>query len=79
MDYYISKNDGKYYGPFKKDSLIANGLDLDTLVWREGLPAWTQAKMLPELSDICLDVPLLNQTKNFKHVTLNTKISLSIQ
>ncbi len=57
MDYYISKNDGKYYGPFKKDSLIANGLDLDTLVWREGLPAWTQAKMLPELSDIIGDVP----------------------
>ena len=57
MDYYISRNDGKYYGPFPKDQLIANGLDLNTMVWREGLPAWTQANMLPELSDIIGDVP----------------------
>lgn len=57
MVYYISKNDGKYQGPFNKDALIANGLDLDTMVWREGLPAWTPAKMLPELADIICNVP----------------------
>ena len=57
MVYYISKNDGKYQGPFNKEALIANGLDLDTMVWREGLPAWTPAKMLPELADIIGDVP----------------------
>ena len=57
MVYYISKNDGKYQGPFNKDALIANGLDLDTMVWREGLPAWTPAKMLPELADIIDNVP----------------------
>ena len=57
MDYYISKNDGKYIGPFKKDQLIANGLDLDDLVWRQGLSGWTPANQLPELSDIIGDVP----------------------
>ena len=57
MDYYISKNDGKYIGPFKKDQLIANGLDLDDLVWRQGLSGWIPANQLPELSDIIGDVP----------------------
>lgn len=57
MDYYISRNDGKYIGPFKKDQLIANGLDLDDLVWRQGLSGWIPANQLPELSDIIGDVP----------------------
>jgi hypothetical protein len=57
MDYYISNNDGRYSGPFKKEQLIAAGLDLDTMVWRQGMAAWTPAKLLPELSDIIADVP----------------------
>ncbi len=57
MDYYISKNNGKYSGPFKKEQLIAAGLDLDTMVWRQGMTAWAPAKQLPELSDIIGDVP----------------------
>ena len=57
MDYYISKNDGQYSGPYKKDQLISNGLDLDDLVWREGLASWMPVNQLPELSDIIQDVP----------------------
>ena len=52
MDYYISKNNGKYSGPFKKEQLINNGLDLNDLVWRQGLEAWIPANQLPELRDI---------------------------
>jgi len=57
MDYYISKNNGKYSGPFKKEQLINNGLDLNDLVWRQGLEAWIPANQLPELRDIINDVP----------------------
>lgn len=57
MVYYISKNDGHYLGPFKKEQLIANGLDLGTLVWRQGMEAWLPANQMPELSDIIGDVP----------------------
>lgn len=57
MDYYISKNNGQYSGPFKKEQLIANGLELGDLVWRQGLTAWMPANQLPELRDIINDVP----------------------
>lgn len=57
MDYYISKNNGQYSGPFKKEQLINNGLDLNDLVWRQGLAAWMPANQLPELIDIINDVP----------------------
>lgn len=57
MNYYISHSDGRYQGPIKKEQLLANGLDRDTMVWREGLQAWTPALQLPELSDLIDDIP----------------------
>ncbi|MBR5030988.1 MAG: DUF4339 domain-containing protein [Muribaculaceae bacterium] len=57
MDYYLSKNDGLFTGPFAIDQLIANGLERDTLVWREGLAAWFPAYQLPELNEIIAETP----------------------
>ena len=57
MDYYLSNNDGQYTGPYSKDRLIAAGLDRSTMVWRQGLAAWTPAEQLRELDDIINDVP----------------------
>lgn len=57
MLYYLSKNDGLYTGPFTTDQLIANGLERDTMVWREGLAAWIPAYQLPELNDIIAETP----------------------
>jgi len=57
MEYYITTGNGKYIGPFGKDKLIANGLTSDTLVWREGMTAWTPARLLRELDDITGEMP----------------------
>ena len=51
MEYYILKN-GQYEGPFTKDKLVANGLQPDTKVWRQGMSAWTPASMMRELDEV---------------------------
>lgn len=57
MEYYISGNNGKYSGPFKKEDLIKNGVTTHTMIWRQGLSAWLPAKDLAEIADI-FTVPL---------------------
>ena len=57
MEYYLSKNDGAYTGPFAPEQLIDNGLERDTMVWREGLTSWLPAYQLPELNNILSQIP----------------------
>ena len=49
--YHIIK-DGQSQGPYTKDELIIQGIDSDTKVWCEGMPAWTAAGQVPELADM---------------------------
>ena len=49
--------DAKYYmiiggnqtGPFTAEELKHNGVQPDSMVWRQGLPNWVQASTLPDL------------------------------
>lgn len=49
MQYYLQQN-GQPIGPFEMDQLVANGCTPNSMVWREGLPQWVQAKDLEELA-----------------------------
>lgn len=49
--YYIHI-DGVQKGPFRKESLAAEGLTSYTMIWRPGLETWVEASTLPELSDL---------------------------
>lgn len=55
--YYISQGDGRTLGPYRKDTLIANGLTPNTLVWRQGMSAWATANVIPELNDLLVETP----------------------
>lgn len=46
--YYIIVNDAQQ-GPFTKEQLLAHGLTLDSMVWREGMMDWQRAAEVPEL------------------------------
>jgi len=48
MKYYIAEN-GQQAGPFEPNELMAHGLTVNSLVWCEGMPAWTSASQVPEL------------------------------
>lgn len=48
MNYYIG-DAGHQRGPFTIDQLRAMKLAPSTLVWREGMPQWQPAHLLPEL------------------------------
>ena len=48
-EYYLII-DEKQNGPFAYEELVEKGLNPDMLVWRAGLPDWTKASLLPELS-----------------------------
>ncbi len=56
LQYYIV-NDGTQQGPFPAESLPAHGLTGDSYIWREGLPGWTKARDLPELSSLLYGTP----------------------
>ncbi|MBB1138978.1 RDD family protein [Myroides sp. WP-1] len=49
--FFIVRNDQKY-GPYTKEELVGFVITPDTLVWYEGLPDWTEAKNIEELSDL---------------------------
>lgn len=51
MEYFVILN-GNQAGPFPKEQLPYIGVRPDTFVWRQGLPEWVKAEMLPELADI---------------------------
>ena len=47
--YYIGKNNQRL-GPFPVESLLANGLTPDSLVWCSGMPGWQKATDVPEVA-----------------------------
>ena len=53
---------GQTYGPYDMNALsqmLANGsLTRDTLVWKQGMPSWAQASMVPELQQLFSVPPL---------------------
>lgn len=50
MNYWIIVND-HHDGPYSVDTLVANGLKPDDLVWTEGLADWTPAGNILELAE----------------------------
>lgn len=50
MNYWIIVND-HHDGPYTVDTLVANGLKPDDLVWTEGLADWTPAGNILELAE----------------------------
>lgn len=50
MNYWIIVND-HHDGPYPVDTLVANGLKADDLVWTEGLADWTPAGNILELAE----------------------------
>lgn len=53
-NWYLVYN-GKQVGPMTKEQMLAYGLAPDTMVWREGLPQWTEAYNMPELMKMIKD------------------------
>lgn len=51
MKYWMIE-DGNSEGPFSLEELTARGLAAETKVWRQGLPQWTEARLVPELAQI---------------------------
>lgn len=51
MKYYIVVNK-EQKGPYEYEELSQIGLNINTPVWREGLPQWVKASQLPELNGI---------------------------
>lgn len=48
MKYYVIIN-GQQTGPVEESQLLGMGVTRDTQVWREGMPQWQPAGMVPEL------------------------------
>lgn len=53
MKYWMIK-DGNSEGPFSLEELTAHGLAAETKVWRQGLPQWTEARLVPEFAPLSL-------------------------
>lgn len=51
MKYWMIK-DGNSEGPFSLEELTAYGLAAETKVWCQGLPQWTEARLVPEFAQI---------------------------
>jgi TM2 domain-containing membrane protein YozV len=51
MDFFIAI-DGVQRGPFKREELLAQGLQPHTLVWADGMPSWVEAGQIPALASL---------------------------
>ena len=56
QQYYMVK-DNRRIGPAAIESLLAQGLGADTLVWRVGLAQWVSAAQLPEVASLLPALP----------------------
>jgi len=56
VEYYIAA-DQQRLGPFTIEQLAQQGLRPDTLAWREGMPQWLPASLIPELLPILTATP----------------------
>ena len=57
MKKYFIQTDKGQEGPFTIEELTFKGLTYKTMIWFEGISAWTEAKFIPELKDIVTPVP----------------------
>lgn len=48
--YYYTDQNGVQQGPVEKEALRHVGLRPDTLVWKDGMSAWTRAADVPEVA-----------------------------
>lgn len=53
--WYIRNND-EHLGPYSIEELKLLGLYSDDYVWKDGLPAWTKACQVPELTELMITV-----------------------
>lgn len=51
-------NNGQQVSPMSKEQMLAYGLAPNTMVWKEGMPQWTQAFNVPELMDVLHSNPV---------------------
>ncbi len=50
-EYYIVYN-GRQVGPMDKEALVNYGLNPNSQVWSQGMPAWVPAYTIPELMEV---------------------------
>lgn len=55
--YYYVDSQGKQCGPFEKEILKQVGITPSTLVFTEGMSAWTPASQVPDLASIFVPGP----------------------
>lgn len=55
--YYYLNSQGQQMPPVDYEQLRAVGINANTMIWFEGLPAWTRAGDIPELQPIVGSVP----------------------
>lgn len=58
--YWLYLNNEKK-GPFEESDLINQTITPETLVWREGLTEWIQAKYMPEMANYITNIPPVNE------------------
>ena len=54
--YYLAQN-GQKAGPFSVEQLLQNGLNPNSLVFTQGMTAWTKASEVPELAAALAPAP----------------------
>ena len=54
--YYLAKN-GQKAGPFTIEQLVQNGLTPESLVFTQGMTAWTKASEVAELASVLKPTP----------------------
>jgi hypothetical protein len=60
QDSWFFAQDGKQQGPLGMDALrgqLGGAVTRDTLVWKQGMAAWTPAGQVPELAPLFAAVP----------------------
>ena len=55
--YYFINSQGTQIGPVERDDMLRFGITRDTLVWREGAPAWISAGQEPDLASYFATMP----------------------
>lgn len=49
-EYYYLSHDNQRIGPLTLEQLLANHITGETLIWKAGLPQWTNAMSVPEVA-----------------------------
>src|SRR6218665_1197937 len=75
MKKYFIHNGSTQHGPYDLDELKKKNINKDTPIWSEGIPEWTTAGQLDELSSLFLVTPpsLSQNPPVFKGAPVNEK------